>query len=301
MSRSPCGDCLDRRSPTRTGEGVRVTGIDYQRSRLTKRQGGAAPFHLGRRALALRQHAGNHRPRLQRHERQVTPIPSLVLRPRDMQRDAVDRWGGGKGQGEGGSLHRALIVVAPVPARSALALDRSPCAGVQRRVQIDQDINTVPVARFDGSSTRVMVTVLTAIATFGLALAACILLIAEDGYRWWRLPIPTTIPRDLPVVAETAQPVGRYADWFGPDDYPASAVRAEKEGAVRIALLIGADGAVEACEIVARSGTNSLDRGTCRAAVRHGRFIAARDAKGRAIPSRIELPRVRWVLPSDER
>jgi hypothetical protein len=36
-------------------------------------------------------------------------------------------------------------------------------------VQIDQDIDTVPVARFDGSSTRVMVTVLVTIAMFGLA------------------------------------------------------------------------------------------------------------------------------------
>ncbi len=159
----------------------------------------------------------------------------------------------------------------------------------------------MPAARFNGSSTRVMVTVLVTIATFGFALAACILLIAETGYRWWRLPIPTTIPRDLPVVADKARPVGRYSDWFGPDDYPASAVREEKEGAVRVALLVGADGSVEACEILARSGIGSLDRGTCRAAVRHGRFIPARDAKGRAIPSRIELPRVRWVLPSDER
>jgi TonB family protein len=168
-------------------------------------------------------------------------------------------------------------------------------------VQIDQDIGTVPIARFDGSSTRVMVTVLVTIATFGLALAACILLIAEDGYRWWRLPTPTTIRRDLPVVADKAQPVGRYADWFGPDDYPSSAARKGKEGAVKVALLVGSDGSVEACEILARSGTNSLDRGTCRAAVRQGRFKPARDPKGRAIPSRIELPRVHWVLPPDER
>lgn len=159
----------------------------------------------------------------------------------------------------------------------------------------------MPAARFDGSSTRVMVTVLVTIATFGLALAVCILLIAEDGYRWWRLPIPTTIPRDLPVVADKAEPVGRYADWFGPDDYPSSAARKGKEGAVKVALLVGSDGSVEACEVLAGSGTRSLDRGTCRAAVRHGHFTPARGAKGAAIASRIELPRVRWVLPSDER
>ena len=152
-------------------------------------------------------------------------------------------------------------------------------------------------ARFDGSSRTVMVTVLALIAACSLAFAACILLIAKDGYRSWRSPYPTILPRDLPVAVTPARPIGSYAEWFGPDDYPPAAIRAEQEGAVRVALLVGIDGRVEACEILAGSGIKRLDRGTCRAAVRNGRFTPARDAQGTAIVSRIELPRVRWALP----
>ncbi|MGU3391485.1 TonB family protein [Sphingomonas sp. M1A8_2b] len=156
-------------------------------------------------------------------------------------------------------------------------------------------------ARFDGSSRIVMVTVLALVAACSLAFAACILLVARDGYRSWRSPYPRILPRDLPVAVTPARPIGRYADWFGPDDYPSTAIRAEQEGAVRVALLVGIDGRVEACEILARSGIRRLDRGTCRAAVRDGRFRPARDARGAAIVSRFALPRVRWALSRDER
>jgi TonB family protein len=162
---------------------------------------------------------------------------------------------------------------------------------------IDEDLSTAPGARFDGSTTHVIVVVVASIVALSFALAACVLSIASNGYRWWRAPFPTTIPRNLPSATTSATPIGRYADWFGTGDYPASAAREGKEGAVKAALLVAADGSVEACEVLVGSGTNSLDHGTCRAAVRHGRFTPARDAKGQAIPSRIELPHVRWALP----
>ncbi len=166
---------------------------------------------------------------------------------------------------------------------------------------IDEDMSAGSVGRFDGSTTRVMVVVVASIVALGFALAACLLMIANNGFRWWHAPFPTTIPRNLPLANKPATPIGHYADWFGTDDYPASAARDGKEGVVKAALLVGADGSVEACEVLAGSGTLSLDRGTCRAAVRHGKFTPARDAKGHAIASRIDLPRVRWVLPSDGR
>lgn len=162
---------------------------------------------------------------------------------------------------------------------------------------IYEDMSAGPVSRFDGSTTRVMLVVVASIVALGFALAACLLLIASNGYRWWRAPFPTTIPRNLPLATTPAKPIGRYADWFDADDYPESARQASKEGAVKAALLVAADGSVEACEVLVGSGTSALDEGTCRAAVRHVQFTPARDAKGRAIPSRIELPRVRWALP----
>ena len=99
MRRRPRRDRLDRRPPTRSGERVGISRIHDQRPRLTKRQRRTAPLHLGRRAFAGRQHARHHRPRIERHERQVAPVPRLVLRACDMQRDSIDRRDGGEGQG----------------------------------------------------------------------------------------------------------------------------------------------------------------------------------------------------------
>ncbi len=166
---------------------------------------------------------------------------------------------------------------------------------------IDEDRHAVSGARFDGSSTRVMAAVVASIAALSIALAACVLLIANDGYRWLRAPIPTTIPRDLPAAATPARPIGRYAEWFSAEDSPGSAARKGAEGVVKVAILVGSDGSVDACEVLAGSGTKSLDRATCRAAVRNGNFAPARGANGEVVASRIELPRVRWVLPSDGR
>lgn len=122
--------------------------------------------------------------------------------------------------------------------------------------------------------------------------------IIDDWYRWWRAPEPTTLPRSLPAAVSSPAPIGNPANWFSSDDYPKAALRAGAQGAVSVELLIGSDGRAEACEITRSSGSVLLDRATCRLAVRHGRFLPAKDADGQAVEGRYTLPRVIWRLTS---
>ena len=88
------------------------------------------------------------------------------------------------------------------------------------------------------------------------------------------------------------------ATWFGPEDYPASAVREQEQGAVKFALDISATGAVTGCRIVESSGFADLDGQTCASAMQHARFTPAADGKGRPIASSF-VQRTRWVLPRE--
>jgi protein TonB len=63
---------------------------------------------------------------------------------------------------------------------------------------------------------------------------------------------------------------------------------------VAFRVWVGKDGRVARCTIVRSSGYDSIDRSTCYALTRHGRFEPARDASGRAV--RGEWPgRVLWT------
>lgn len=56
------------------------------------------------------------------------------------------------------------------------------------------------------------------------------------------------------------------------------------EAMVAYRVWIGKDGRVARCMIVRSTGYGSLDRATCEALTRYGRFEPARDAEGRAVP-----------------
>ena len=90
------------------------------------------------------------------------------------------------------------------------------------------------------------------------------------------------------------------ATWFSPNDYPASAVRAREEGAVRFALDVSATGAVTGCRIVESSGHPDLDGQTCASAMQHARFAPALDKRGKPVVSSF-VQRTRWVLPAETR
>lgn len=154
-------------------------------------------------------------------------------------------------------------------------------------------------SRLTGSGRGLMIGVLALIAVLALLLLAIGIVTAGTAFRYLRAPVPTRLPRDLPVPARPPRPLNDVATWFGPDDYPAQAIRRNQEGRVRVALLIDADGRPSACEVMESSHHRLLDRATCRAAVRHARYAPARDRSGAAIPARVDLSAVRWRLPSE--
>lgn len=84
---------------------------------------------------------------------------------------------------------------------------------------------------------------------------------------------------------------------FSDEDYPASAIRAGEQGAVRFRLEVGPEGRVTGCTITASSGSSALDSTTCRILRSRARFTPARDASGRAIADSVEGA-IEWRLPA---
>lgn len=99
------------------------------------------------------------------------------------------------------------------------------------------------------------------------------------------------------VPATTARPIGNPAAWFGPDEYPAAALRRGDQGRVRVLLEIDADGRPRGCSLIETSGHASLDDGTCDVVMGVGRFDRA--GRGRHRSRYWRSPPVRWVLPED--
>lgn len=108
---------------------------------------------------------------------------------------------------------------------------------------------------------------------------------------------PTAVdPAPAPSLAAAAGVRGDRATWITTQDYPPSALRAEEQGSVGIAVAIGSDGRVTSCTVTASSGSTALDQATCRLYQRRARFTPARDAAGAAVPG-THADRVRWQLP----
>ena len=103
-----------------------------------------------------------------------------------------------------------------------------------------------------------------------------------------------------PIPPDTARPIGDVSRWAGPDDYPPAALRAGEEGRVRVTVAIDAAGKPTGCAVAERSGSWSLDNGTCLAMMRNGRFDRARRGEIGARPGEVRRwtsPPVRWILP----
>ncbi len=92
-------------------------------------------------------------------------------------------------------------------------------------------------------------------------------------------------------------PTGNPGLWVTTNDYPALALREEREGTVGFTLIIGTDGRVKSCEIASTSGSADLDAAACSLISQRARFTPARNAKGKAQAGRY-ANRVRWQIPS---
>ena len=104
------------------------------------------------------------------------------------------------------------------------------------------------------------------------------------------LPPPTaTEPQPLPPVAPATSP----GTWVTTNDYPARALREEREGTTAFRLDVGIDGKVTACAVTASSGHADLDAAACKALMRRARFEPITDGGGPASWT----SRVRWTIP----
>ena len=109
-------------------------------------------------------------------------------------------------------------------------------------------------------------------------------------------PLP---PEPVPSASFTprgATPVGSPGKWATASDYPAAALREEREGVARFRVTIGADGRVRNCEILASSGSSDLDRATCANVARRARFKPATDDTGATV-SGSYTSAVKWEIP----
>jgi protein TonB len=105
--------------------------------------------------------------------------------------------------------------------------------------------------------------------------------------------IPSPTPSFVPVPA---RPLGDPGRWATSDDYPARALREERQGTTRFRVTVGAAGRVRNCEIVASSGSPDLDAATCANVARRARFSPATDASGARVGGTWSSA-VRWVIP----
>jgi len=98
----------------------------------------------------------------------------------------------------------------------------------------------------------------------------------------------TDLRRVFNIGATGTEPVGltsrattNLAKLFSDADYPDVAVMKGQSGKVRFALLIGEDGRVADCTIVATSGVPSLDSQACALLKTRAKFEPARDHEGK--------------------
>jgi TonB family protein len=102
-------------------------------------------------------------------------------------------------------------------------------------------------------------------------------------------------------AAETEKamaPATNPGSWVTNDDYPAIAMREEREGTTGFKLTIGADGLPTGCDIIAPSGHGDLDVLTCQLILQRARFTPGRNARGEAVGGTYSN-RIRWQIPRE--
>jgi protein TonB len=111
---------------------------------------------------------------------------------------------------------------------------------------------------------------------------------------------PSTVVNQPETIdhSASAQPLRHGGDWVTTDDYPTSAEREGAQGRTVFRLDIGTDGRVTGCTVATSSGSDTLDRATCRLLTVRARFKPALDADGHPVTGSYTSG-VTWRLPAD--
>ena len=107
---------------------------------------------------------------------------------------------------------------------------------------------------------------------------------------------PPPPPPPPPRAVQKAQPKGAPGSWVTSDDYPARALREERQGSTGFRLDIGPDGRVTNCTVTSSSGSPDLDAEACRLLPRRARFKPAVGSDGQPMADTFSS-RVKWVIP----
>lgn len=111
-------------------------------------------------------------------------------------------------------------------------------------------------------------------------------------------PAPPAAPPPTPDKSKAASPKNKPQSWATTDDYPARALREEREGVVRFRLAVGGDGRAADCQITGSSGHADLDEATCKFARQRARFNPALDRDGNPTTGTYNGS-VRWQIPKE--
>lgn len=110
-------------------------------------------------------------------------------------------------------------------------------------------------------------------------------------------PAPAAPPPPK-FTPKPASPKGNPGNWATTNDYPARALREEREGTTSFRVSVGTDGRVTSCSVTGSSGSPDLDEATCSNVTRRARFTPATDGEGNPTTGSYSS-RVRWVIPKD--
>ena len=111
-------------------------------------------------------------------------------------------------------------------------------------------------------------------------------------------PPPPPAPPPPRFTPKGATPKGNPGSWATTNDYPARALREEREGVTGFRVTVGPDGRVVDCQITSSSGHDDLDAATCANVQRRARFNPAMDGEGQPTTGSYSS-RIRWVIPKD--
>lgn len=120
-------------------------------------------------------------------------------------------------------------------------------------------------------------------------------------------PVRVTIPAPPPVVAPPPRPTGpnllpiprtSTGRLISDYDYPAKALRENRQGSVRVQLDVNRWGRVADCRVVESSGHDDLDAAACDRLATRATFWPATDAAGKDTSGSFATT-VRWALPEE--
>ena len=101
----------------------------------------------------------------------------------------------------------------------------------------------------------------------------------------------------LPPAGDSGPvPATDPASWITADDYPAEALRENKEGQVRLAIAVDKAGRPIGCIVEASSGSQALDGAGCTALMARASFRPALNAEGKAIAG-VWKRSINWQIP----